>query len=622
MRIYFKKFNYLELSNSFNEILEENQRLYRENKILKTKLNLYRKIVQNKYIKGNFNFIKSKEVPSTLPSSTSKSFKDDTQDGEIDIDFSYCDNDDINNDNNNDINIDINNDINNDNNNDINNDDNNDTNIQINNDLNNAIIDEMKMEMNKEMKINEKKNVNTNKNVKTNIYINPTMNIEENDEDTPFFRPEKNIKRKKYSIMSKYRILQELNGITPSQLSKKYDIPITTLKGWIKNQEKYQNQILHNKGNKERLVGGGRKITDPEYETFLINWIKSERLKKHQISYFRFKQFAKEHYKGNLLTFSVGWLQKFLTRNGLSYRKRTSTCFLNEDKVLQEIQEQFFPELYFYHATNPNKTVYYNMDEIRIELDCISDKTIDLKGSRYIPVKTSNSERKAYTVALCISSEGKKLKPFILFDGMGTKLMKELDPKGAVIQFTAKVNSSYMNADLFKKWCERVYDAEVSLEEKENSILFLDKCGSIHDKYSPKNTTLVFFPANSTKFLQPLDLGVNKVVKGKFKQFWEKWMASNNKTNSFGHVKMMDRQTFIDGICEVWDGIDTNTVKNAFNEIKRGLKAIEEDIKNNNMSSNMQNMMDNFTKLKNEKKEEVKEEDKEDDKEEEKENVQ
>ena len=226
------------------------------------------------------------------------------------------------------------------------------------------------------------------------------------------------------------------------------------------------------------------------------------------------------------------------------------------------------------------------MDEMRIELDCISEKTIDIKGGKYIPFKTSQYERKAYTIALCISSQGKKLKPFILFDGMGTKLKKILNPKNAVIQFTHN-NRSYMNAKLFKKWCKKVYDKEVNLEEKKNSILFLDKCGSIHDKYSPSDTKVIFFPANSTKFLQPLDLGVNKVVKGKFKMFWEEWMASNNQTTAGGFVKSMDRQTFIDAICNIWDGIEESVIINSFNEIRRGLKKIDGDLNNNIIEYNI-----------------------------------
>ena len=138
-----------------------------------------------------------------------------------------------------------------------------------------------------------------------------------------------------------------------------------------------------------------------------------------------------------------------------------------------------------------------------------------------------------------------------------------------------------MNADLFKKWCDKIYDAEVNLEEKNNSILLLDKCWSIHDKYSPKDTKVFFFPANSTKYLQPLDLGVNKIFNGKFNVFWEEWMANNYKTTSSGYIKSMDRQTFIDVVSRIWEEIEHSVIINSFNEIIKGLKKIDEDLNNN-----------------------------------------
>ena len=91
------------------------------------------------------------------------------------------------------------------------------------------------------------------------------------------------IKRKSYSIIPKYRILQELKNNKTSEIAKKYNIPISTFKRWKKNEEKYKEQILIKEGNKQRLIGGGRKIMDPEYELFWVNWIKSEREKKTKL---------------------------------------------------------------------------------------------------------------------------------------------------------------------------------------------------------------------------------------------------------------------------------------------------------------------------------------------------
>ena len=43
--------------------------------------------------------------------------------------------------------------------------------------------------------------------------------------------------------------------------------------------------IIKEGDNNQTLIGGGRKITDIEYN-FFVWWIKSERLKKNKIGYF------------------------------------------------------------------------------------------------------------------------------------------------------------------------------------------------------------------------------------------------------------------------------------------------------------------------------------------------
>ena len=40
---------------------------------------------------------------------------------------------------------------------------------------------------------------------------------------------------KSYSIITKFRILQELGNKKTSQIAKKYNIPLLTFKGWKKN---------------------------------------------------------------------------------------------------------------------------------------------------------------------------------------------------------------------------------------------------------------------------------------------------------------------------------------------------------------------------------------------------
>ena len=71
------------------------------------------------------------------------------------------------------------------------------------------------------------------------------------------------------------------------------------------------------------------------------------------------------------------------------------------------------------------------------------------------------------------------------------------------------------------------------------------------------------------------------IFKGKFKVYWEEWMANNNKTTSNGYIKSMELQTFIDAVSRIWEEIEQSIIINLFNKIIKGLKKIDEDLNNN-----------------------------------------
>ena len=68
--------------------------------------------------------------------------------------------------------------------------------------------------------------------------------------------------------------------------------------------------IIKEGDNNQTLIGGGRKITDSEYN-FFVWWIKSERIKKTKSVIFYYWIYQWKH-KGNALKFSIRLAQKFL----------------------------------------------------------------------------------------------------------------------------------------------------------------------------------------------------------------------------------------------------------------------------------------------------------------------
>jgi len=57
------------------------------------------------------------------------------------------------------------------------------------------------------------------------------------------------------------------------------------------------------------------------------------------------------------------------------------------------------------------------MDETALWLDMPAQTTLDIRGTRSIPIKTTGHEKNRFTVCLAASANGHKFWPFIVFKG-------------------------------------------------------------------------------------------------------------------------------------------------------------------------------------------------------------
>ena len=69
-------------------------------------------------------------------------------------------------------------------------------------------------------------------------------------------------------------------------------------------------------------------------------------------------------------------------------------------------------------------------------MDMVSDTTVDFCGAKSVPLKTSGHEKDHFSVILTGRADGRKLHPYIVFKGKGTRLIKELQKiPGVVVKF-------------------------------------------------------------------------------------------------------------------------------------------------------------------------------------------
>ena len=79
------------------------------------------------------------------------------------------------------------------------------------------------------------------------------------------------------------------------------------------------------------------------------------------------------------------------------------------------------------------------MDETACWLDMPSDTTVHFSGARSVLMKRTGHEKGHYTFVLTAKADETKLKPFVVFKGKGTHLLKDLNNiPGIVVRFSPK----------------------------------------------------------------------------------------------------------------------------------------------------------------------------------------
>jgi hypothetical protein len=140
---------------------------------------------------------------------------------------------------------------------------------------------------------------------------------------------EKNLRRS-YKTPVKQRVLALSESLGPHKAAEKLGIHVNNINRW-----KIQGA--------SRKKGSGRKIVYPDLEEDLIKYLRTMRERRSPVTAKKLtskgRQMAKEK-NYTTIKFSHGWLQKFMHRNHLSVRQRSSTVS-KEESILAPLVDKF-----------------------------------------------------------------------------------------------------------------------------------------------------------------------------------------------------------------------------------------------------------------------------------------
>ena len=164
------------------------------------------------------------------------------------------------------------------------------------------------------------------------------------------------------------------------------------------------------------------------------------------------------------------------------------------------------------------------MDETACWMDMPSETTVATTGSHCVPLKTTGHEKNHFTVILTAKADGTKQKPFVVFKGKGTRLMKTLQQiPGIVVRFS---DNGWMNDTLT---IDHLIIGTFSLNKR---LLVWDayRCHtsiSTREKMTKLRLDTAIVPGAYTKFIQPANVVWNSCFKAHLRTHYDSWLADS-----------------------------------------------------------------------------------------------
>ena len=306
-------------------------------------------------------------------------------------------------------------------------------------------------------------------------------------------------------------------------------------------------------------------MLDEEMEKAVFDWIGVMRASNLRVSRRMIKAKAKDTSTEEGFKASNGWLQRFMMRNGLSLRRKTTVCQRPPADSIPKLVSfiTHLRQLQKKHKYQPADT--FAMDETACWMDMPSDTTIDVTGARSIPIKTTGHEKDHFTVILTARADGTKLKPYVVFKGKGTRLMKKLqNVPGVIVRFS---KNGWMNDELTIDYLHSVI-GQLAFRQRllvwdayrcHTSEAVRAECSRLH-----LHTSIV--PGGCTKFIQGPDVVWNACFKAHMHSSYDTWLSepSLHEFTKGGNMKPPQRSLLCDWVRNSWECISREMIKESF----------------------------------------------------------
>ena len=329
--------------------------------------------------------------------------------------------------------------------------------------------------------------------------------------------------RRSFTLTLKKRVVEYAINNSNREAARKYNIDDRRVLEWRTNINVLTDTTLKQGGGKrKRLEGGGRKIGNVDLESDLLEWIHELSANMLRVSRKLITRKAKvihdEINEGDpavkeSFVASRGWLEEFMKRNGLSFRRRATVAQKNPSVMVDKLvtyvaQIRRLSRNFNYHPSSIIVT-----DETAIWSDMLAETNVDTTGKKDIPLKTTGHEKVMVPVCLTAKADGTRLKPFIVLAG-AKRECKVLNEEFKARCVIASAPNAWINEELTLTYVNSII-GRLAFNRR---LLSWDsfEChitNSVREVLKVFNVDNVIVPGGCTPHIQTHDVSWNKPFK-------------------------------------------------------------------------------------------------------------
>lgn len=388
-------------------------------------------------------------------------------------------------------------------------------------------------------------------------------------------------RRESYTAKFKRKVIEFAEDNSNHAAAEHFSINRACVIRWRKQKV----AIVKSSATRKKFTGP-QKGRYPEVEQEVCDFVRRERNKGFAVTadHIRVKALEAAARLGiarSLFRASRGWVDRMMRRNGFSLRRRTTMC----QKLPTDFEEKL-TKFQRYVLDLRRKTDYAlgqigNADETPVYIDMPRATTVDVTGTREVRVRTAGCEKQRVTVMLCITADGRKLPPYIIFKRK--TMPKEAFPKDVVVRVH---ENGWMTNELMTDWIRVVWRRRPGALLHLPAMLVLDAfrghlTSEVKSALMEGGTDLVIVPGGMTSILQPLDVSVNKSFKDNIRKEYEEWVRSDDRTRTpTGKIKRAPLSTVAQWISNSWKNVSNDIVRKSFQKcaISNSLDGTEDDV--------------------------------------------